>query len=143
MTSTSKLSAGVSADIYVHAFCPPPTAAIFLLDILIPVRYTAVSLYVHHTDPAYPLGLPLPTPAFACVFGLVHHGAIATAVKAHSHLLESIILVLCANTAPAHRSFTLLEETDASIMLITTTKLMQLPHLPVGVKGRRISMHWT
>ena len=84
-------------------FAVPQRLTIFLPDPLLPVRYIAVSFYVHHTDPAYPLGLPLPIPAFACVFGLIHHGAMATAVKAHSRLLESIILVLCTNIAPAHR----------------------------------------
>jgi len=84
-------------------FAPPQRPTIFLPDLQLPVRCIAVSLYVHHTDPTYPLGPPLLTPASACVFGWVHHGAVATAVKAHTRLLETIILMFCTNIAPVYR----------------------------------------
>ena len=47
----------------------PQRLAIFLPDLQPLVHCIAVSLYVHHTSPTYPLGLPLPTPALTCVFG--------------------------------------------------------------------------
>jgi len=32
-----------------------------------PVRYIAISFYVHHVESTYPLSLPLPTPAYPCL----------------------------------------------------------------------------
>ena len=141
MTSTSNLSAVVPAHVYLRAF-PPQRLIIFSPDLPSPVRGIAVSFYGHHTDPAYPPG---PAPSYPCFCPRIRlvpsrcNGNSSQSSHSFVGVNNSCVLhQYCTGSSMIHTPWR-----DRCIYHIDYNHEMQLSHLPVGVKGRRISTRWT